>query len=114
LTDLHNLRYYALLHDANYECWRDWLALAGIDDIDARRGTIIDDTNVLIQAAMDGQGIALGSTTFVSDLLESGRLIKPFDISLVNDFAYHVVYPAAHLQNPAVRAFKEWLLSLVD
>jgi LysR family glycine cleavage system transcriptional activator len=114
LTDLHNLRYYALLHDANYECWRDWLALAGIDDIEASRGTIIDDTNVLIQAAMDGQGIALGSTTFVADLLDSGRLIKPFDISLVNEFAYHVVYPAAHLHNPAVRAFKEWLLSLVD
>jgi LysR family glycine cleavage system transcriptional activator len=114
LTDLHNLRYYALLHDANYECWHDWLSLAGIDDIDASRGTIIDDTNVLIQAAMDGQGIALGSTTFVADLLESGRLIKPFDISLVNEFAYHVVYPAAHLHNPAVRAFKEWLLSLVD
>jgi len=114
LTDLHNLRYYALLHDANYECWRDWLALAGIDDIDASRGTIIDDTNVLIQAAIDGQGIALGSTTFVADLLESGRLIKPFDISLVNEFAYYVVYPPAHLKNPAVRAFKEWLLSLVD
>jgi len=114
LTDLHNLRYYALLHDANYECWRDWLALAGIDDIDASRGTIIDDTNVLIQAAIDGQGIALGSTTFVADLLESGRLVKPFDISLVNEFAYYVVYPPEHLKNPAVRAFEEWLLSLVD
>jgi LysR family glycine cleavage system transcriptional activator len=114
LTDLDNLRYYALLHDANYECWRDWLRLAGIDDIDAGRGTVIDDTNVLIQAAIDGQGVALGSTTFVEDLLESGRLVKPFDITLVNEFAYYVVCPEAHLKNPAVRAFKEWLLSLVE
>ena len=29
LTDIDNLRYYSLLHDANYECWRDWLELAG-------------------------------------------------------------------------------------
>jgi LysR family glycine cleavage system transcriptional activator len=108
------LRYYALLHDADYECWSDWLRLAGIDDIDANRGTVIDDTNVLIQAAIDGQGIALGSTTFVTDLLESGRLVKPFDVTLVNEFAYYVVYPEAHLKNPAVRAFKDWLLSLVD
>ncbi|MCG6890436.1 MAG: transcriptional regulator GcvA [Gammaproteobacteria bacterium] len=114
LTDVANLRYYALLHDADYECWCDWLTLAGIEDIDANRGTVIDDTNVLIQAAIDGQGIALGSTTFVEDLLESGRLVKPFDVSLVNEFAYYVVYPEAHLKNPAVRAFKEWLLSLVD
>ena len=114
LTDLGNLRYYALLHDADYECWGDWLRLAGIDDIDANRGTVIDDTNVLIQAAIDGQGIALGSTTFVEDLLESGRLVKPFDVTLVNEFAYYVVYPEAHLNNPAVRAFKEWLINLVD
>lgn len=114
LTDIRNLRYYALLHDANYECWQEWLALAGIDDIAANRGTIIDDTNVLIQAAIDGQGIALGSTTFVEDLLESGRLVKPFEVTLVNEFAYFVVYPEKHLQNPAVRAFKEWLLSLVN
>ena len=114
LNDIGNLRYYALLHDANYECWRDWLKLAGIDDIDADRGTVIDDTNVLIQAAIDGQGVALGSTTFVEDLLESGRLVKPFDINLVNEFAYYVVYPESHIKNPAVRAFKDWLLSLVD
>ena len=114
LNDIGNLRYYALLHDANYECWSDWLKLAGIDHIDADRGTVIDDTNVLIQAAIDGQGVALGSTTFVEDLLESGRLVKPFDISLVNEFAYYVVYPESHINNPAVRAFKEWLLSLVD
>jgi len=114
LNNLDNLRYYALLHDADYECWSDWLHLAGIDDIDANRGTIIDDTNVLIQAAIDGQGIALGSTTLVQDLLESGRLIKPFDVSLVNEYAYYVVYPESHLKNPAVRAFKDWLLSLVD
>jgi LysR family glycine cleavage system transcriptional activator len=114
LTDLNNLRYYALLHDANYECWDDWLKLAGVKDIDAKRGTVIDDTNVLIQAAIDGQGIALGSSTFVEDLLESGQLVKPFDITLVNEFAYFVVYPEAHLKNPAVLAFKDWLLSLVE
>jgi LysR family glycine cleavage system transcriptional activator len=55
LTSIDNLHYYTLLHDANYECWRDWLKLAGLNDIQADKGTIIDDTNVLIQAALDGQ-----------------------------------------------------------
>ena len=114
LTELGNLRYYSLLHDANYECWRDWIKLAGVQGIDSDKGTIIDDTNVLIQAAIDGQGIALGSATFVEDHLESGKLIKPFDISLVNEFCYYVVCPESHLKNPAVRDFKEWLLSLVN
>ena len=114
LTSIDNLHYYTLLHDANYECWRDWLRLAGLKDIQADKGTIIDDTNVLIQAALDGQGIALGSTTFVEDHLESGRLVRPFDVILENEFSYYVVCPESHLKNPAVLAFKEWLLSLVD
>jgi LysR family glycine cleavage system transcriptional activator len=114
LSDIDNLRYYSLLHDANYECWADWLKLANIDEINASKGTIIDDTNVLIQAAVDGQGVALGSTTFVQDLLDSGKLIKPFDITLVNEFAYYIVCPEAHLKNPSVQAFKNWLLELTD
>jgi LysR family glycine cleavage system transcriptional activator len=114
LSDVDNLRYYTLLHDANYESWNDWLKLAGVKDINANKGTIIDDTNVLIQAVVDAQGVALGSMTFVEDLLESGRLVRPFDITLNSDFAYYVVYPAAHLKNPAVKAFKDWLLSLAE
>jgi LysR family glycine cleavage system transcriptional activator len=114
LTDIDNLRYYSLLHDANYECWRDWIKLANLPAMDAEKGTIIDDTNVLIQAAIDGQGIALGSTTFVEEHLDSGKLIKPFDIVLLNEFSYYVVCPQSHLKNPAVVAFKEWLLSLVE
>ena len=114
LTEIDNLRYYTLLHDASYECWHDWLELAQLNDINAEKGTIIDDTNVLIQAAIEGQGIALGSTTFVEDHLASGKLIKPFEVTLVNEFCYYVVCPQSHLRNPAVRAFKEWLLSLVE
>jgi LysR family glycine cleavage system transcriptional activator len=90
------------------------LKLAKIEGINANKGTIIDDTNVLIQAAVDGQGVALGSTTFVQDLLDSGKLVKPFDITLVNEFAYYVVCPEAHLKNSSVQAFKNWLLALTE
>ncbi len=112
LTDIRNLKYYTLLHDANYQIWSDWFKLAGLLDVETNRGTIIDDTNVLVQAAVDGQGVALGSTTFVDELLESGRLVKPFDITLKNDSAYHVVCPKSHLEKPAVKVFRDWLLSL--
>lgn len=112
LSDMDNLKYYTLLHDATYESWSEWLNLAGVTDIATNRGTIIDDTNVLIQAAVDGQGVALGSTTFVQDHLDAGRLIKPFDIILESKFAYYIVYPKPHLENPSVRAFRDWLLEL--
>lgn len=110
LTQIDNLRYYTFLHDANYECWTEWLSLAGAHDIDSNKGMIIDDTNVLIRAAIDGQGVALCSTVFVEDHLNSGKLVKPFDITLRNDFAYHVVSTEKKLSNPAVNAFKDWLI----
>lgn len=114
LSDIDNLRYHTLLHDADYQNWSAWLAQAGVKDIDPQRGTVMDDTNVLIQAAVNGLGIALGSTPFVADHLDAGRLVRPFDSTLRSDFAYYVVCPKQHLERTAVRAFKEWLMQQRD
>ena len=110
LTTIDNLRHHTLLHDADKTNWADWLTLASVDDIDPSRGTVLDDTNVLIQAAMDGLGIALGSTHFVADRLASGRLVRPFDTVLHREGAYYIVCPAEHLERKEVRAFRDWLL----
>ena len=110
LTDVANLRYHTLLHDVDHQNWIDWLALAGVEDVDPAHGTVMDDTNVLIQAAVNGLGIALGSTPFVADHLDADRLVRPFESTLRSDFAYYVVCPRKNLERAAVRAFKEWLL----
>ena len=110
LTDIENLAHYTLLHDTDHVPWSDWLALAGIENVDPQRGTVVDDTNVLIQAAIDGLGVALGSTHFVADRLESGRLVRPFDTTLHNDYAYYVVCPKKHLKRSEVAVFKAWLM----
>lgn len=114
LTSPDKLRHYTLLHDADYQNWSDWLIQAGLDEIDPKRGTVMDDTNVLTQAAIDGLGVALGSSSFVEDHLESGRLVKPFDLVLHSDFAYYVVCPKEHLERSEVRAFKDWLLTQAE
>jgi LysR family glycine cleavage system transcriptional activator len=110
LHDVENLRHYTLLHDATYDNWSAWLRLAGAVSVNPRHGTILDDTNVLMQAAIDGQGIALGSSIFVADQLANGRLVRPFDLVLESDYAYYIVCPEAHLARPAVRAFQEWVM----
>jgi len=114
LTDIGNLRYHTLLHDGDFQNWSDWLRLADVTGIDPTRGTVMDDTNVLTQAAVNGLGIALGSTPFVADHLEAGRLVRPFESTLRSDFAYYVVCPKQHLQRSSVRAFKEWLMQQKD
>ncbi|MEM7431541.1 MAG: transcriptional regulator GcvA [Pseudomonadota bacterium] len=106
----NDLQRHTLLHDSSHENWAAWLELAEVDPSIASRGPILDDTNVLTQAAIDGLGVALGSTSFIADHLESGRLVRLFDIDLHNEYAYYVVCPRSHLRRPSVVAFRDWLL----
>lgn len=110
LSTPSDLRHHMLLHDTNHQPWSDWLDLAGASDVDPNHGTVVDDTNVLIQATMDGLGVALGSTLFVADRLASGKLVKPFETTLQSDYAYYVVCPKTHLKKPEVAQFKSWLM----
>ncbi|HJO97609.1 MAG: transcriptional regulator GcvA [Rhodospirillales bacterium] len=101
---------YTLLHDEMREDWRMWLLAAGADHLNATRGPGFQHSNLVVQAAIAGEGVALGRSVLVADDLAAGRLIKPFDISLPAEFAYYVVCPEADAKRPKVAAFREWLL----
>lgn len=102
-----------LLHDANYHSWSSWVNSANFAHSNPHRGTIIDDTNVLMQAAIDGQGVVMGSSLLVQEHLRSGRLVRLFDHVLRPEEGYFIIYPKAHLERENVRIFKSWLLSQI-
>lgn len=105
-----DLRHHTLLHDEGHAEWRTWLLAAGVDDVDATRGTVFTDSGMLIQAAVAGQGVALARGALAADDLASGRLVRPFDFNLPAEFAYYIVCPEATADQPKVVAFREWLL----
>ena len=70
----------------------------------------MDDANVILLAAIDGQGIALGADLLLQDELASGKLIMPFDPILSMKYAYYIVYQAGALERPKINAFYQWLL----
>ncbi len=105
-----DLKHHTLLHDTGYQGWPLWLAAAGVTDIDELAGPIIDDHNVVLHAAMDGQGVALGEASFVAQDVAAGRLVRPFELAIEIDAAYYVVCPPDALERPKVRAFRDWLL----
>ena len=100
---------HTLLHEESHHNWRAWLGLAGHLDLAPAHDLVIDDTNVRLQAAIDGQGVALGCRALIADDLAAGRLVAPFPTTL-GDFAYYVVCPDSTMAKPAVRAFRDWLL----
>ncbi len=106
-----DLKHHTLLHDAGYQGWPLWLAAAGADDVDPSAGPVFDDHNVVLHAAMDGQGVALGEASFVAQDVAAGRLARPFELAIEIDASYYIVCPQGALNRPKVRAFRDWLLN---
>jgi len=116
LRKVDDLRHYVLLHDVDAEPhqpwmnWREWLNGTGID---TSRGFRFTDSSVLIAAAVAGQGVALGRSALLGDLLESGHLVRPFEASRRAGWMYFLVAPERHLNRPKVVAFLAWLREAV-
>jgi LysR family transcriptional regulator, glycine cleavage system transcriptional activator len=100
--------------ESSFPTWRSWLQNAGISDIECERGLQINDSAAVIQAAIAGNGVALGRTTLVARDLAEGRLIRPFGEDLAYDFAYYIIHRPQAGKEPGIAAFKEWLLGEVQ
>lgn len=110
LREPSDLRHAHLLHDVPRGGWRMWCERAGVDDIDVDAGLAFDDAGLVLQAALRGQGVALGRLTLAERDLREGRLIKPFDIAIPNDYSYWLVYSGAKAERENVAAFRSWVL----
>ena len=106
-----DLARHVLLHDEDYAGWELWLRLAGVPGVPARRGPVFTDSGVVVQAAAEGQGVALARRVLAAGDLAAGRLIQPFDVSIPHDLAYYLVCPEATAEQPKIAAFRDWLLA---
>lgn len=105
-----DLKHHTLIHDNFHVDWAMWLRMAGIGDIDAHKGPSFYSSEHVLQAAVQGEGVALGRSALVADDLATGRLVRPFALSLPAELAYYIVYPPAALKRSKVRVFRDWML----
>lgn len=103
-----------LLHEnmlplARFPEWAAWLHAAGVHGVDLSRGLRFSHTHILLQAAIDGRGVALGQLVLAADDLAAGRLVAPFALRLPVGYAYWVVYLPATAERPKIKAFREWV-----
>lgn len=107
-----DLRHVTLLHSIpRMGQWRNWLHIAGVKDVDWKRGIRFQTTPLAVGAAVAGAGVAIANRRFVEEELKAGRLIVPFDIDLPSDSGYFLIYPAESGDDPRMQAFREWLLA---
>jgi LysR family glycine cleavage system transcriptional activator len=112
-----DLAHHTLLHDqvlavgGTPPSWQVWLDGAGVSGVDATRGRRYGQSNMVIQAAIDGFGVALGRTALVHDDLKAGRLVCPFGPRIPADYGYYFVCRPSALREAPVAAFRKWLLA---
>ena len=90
--------------------WSVWLAANGVDGI-ASAGTLrFNHFDQVVQAALDGQGVALGRVPLIDRLLAQGKLVAPFRNRYATTRAYFIVRGAASALRPEAQAFIDWLI----
>jgi len=89
--------------------WEEWFASAGVDITDAGRGLRINDYALVIQAVMEGQGIALGWRHLAERLLASGLLVRVTGHTMTTGKGFHVIWPRNRELSDNARKVRDWL-----
>ncbi|MBK0114066.1 MULTISPECIES: LysR substrate-binding domain-containing protein [unclassified Delftia] len=96
--------------DEGYVTWETWFGNVGVDKVPAERGLRINNAAAVLQAAVDGQGIALARSVMACDDVKSGRLIRLLpDLTVLSPLAYYAVYREESMSKATLISFLSWL-----
>jgi len=100
---------FALIHEQDLDQWAGWFAAAGVDiRQNALKGPLPGNLSLCIDAALAGQGIALGFSLFVRDLLASGQLVELLDTDIQLG-CYYLLSSVEVSRDPIRARFIAWL-----
>jgi DNA-binding transcriptional LysR family regulator len=115
LDEPADLRHHVLLHyqgaDTHWApgSWRAKLETLGLHDIDGAGSLHFNQYDQLIQAALEGQGVALGVGPLVRRHLQQGRLVTLFGQRFASPRGYYLLTARHAAARPEVTAFTDWL-----
>lgn len=95
------------------EPWTPWFHAAGLDMPEPTGGLVFQDSSMLVRAAVEGNGIALARHVIVASDIESGDLVRLFDVAVLCPHSYYLACPPDALRKPQVQAFRNWILAEV-
>ncbi|MHA6880592.1 transcriptional regulator GcvA [Ralstonia pseudosolanacearum] len=97
-------------HLAHHPTWQQWLDEVGVRQIDAARGPAFSEALMAMQAAIDGQGVALGQGLLVEYDIAAGRLVRPLATEASLRLSYYLIHPHQATENPGFALFRQWLI----
>ncbi|MEZ2128166.1 MULTISPECIES: LysR substrate-binding domain-containing protein [unclassified Sinorhizobium] len=98
-----------LLRSYRSDEWTGWFEAAGMNsDPPIAKGMMFDSSLAMIEAAIQGAGVALAPPLMFDRLLTSGSLRQPFNV-FVSRGSYWLTSLKSRGETPAMHAFKQWL-----
>jgi LysR family glycine cleavage system transcriptional activator len=109
-----DLRHHCLLHMDNGPAaqlleWPPWLRTMQIDELKPASVLHFSMYDQMIQAAVNGQGVAMGRLPLLNDLLAQRKLVAPFKKTAPSPRSYYLFQSDASRKKPEVREFLAWL-----
>lgn len=102
-----------LILEERYESrfnWHNWFKRLGVDTSRSIDGATSNDYSIVLQAAIGGQGVALGWRHIVQPLLDEGVLVRAVGDSVRTDHPFHIIAPESLPLRPSVTALRDWLI----
>jgi len=93
------------------EPWAPWFAAAGLDWGEPTQGPKLVDLGLTLEAAVSGQGIALGRPSLARHWLETGTLVPVFQLTAEPAHRYFLL---PHAAQGAAQQFADWLAALCE
>lgn len=90
--------------------WPTWLESAGINAGVANRGLAINDYTLVIQAVMEGQGVALGWEHLTQRLINAGLLVRISEHCFETGNGFYVVWPKDREISSNAQKVRDWLI----
>lgn len=89
--------------------WQTWLAHNGLADARPPHKLVANQYPILLQLAIEGQGIALGWRHMIDRCLQEGLLVRACEASTSLGGGYYAVWPQDRAEAAAARTFRNWL-----
>lgn len=91
--------------------WGEWFSAQGVDYEPSSANLTFNDYSLVVQAALQGQGVALGWSPLVDTLLERGDLVIAYDKALVTERGYYLSATRSMRPDSLIEQFSAWVVA---
>jgi DNA-binding transcriptional LysR family regulator len=110
LIDANELVHVRFVDLPKHHMWSQLARQSGIPALKVERGLVFDTAVLAVQYALSGDGLVLLDTTLFSEEIRTGRLAKPFDVTLDDGYGYYLLTHPESLGDTAIALFRSWLI----